>query len=839
MVVAMPTTISDAFMAANLPHGGVVRWGQEPPTAASGVYVVSLTRSVGTCDQKLEEPPLASAKFESWLQVCPRLTLDGEPPTVTQLMDRVRRFWLRDEVILYIGLAASLSKRLGNYYRTSIGARGPHSGGYFLKLLSNLDELWVHYALSLEPISSEQELLRRFFDNVSDDAKQALFDPDRPLPFANLEWPPGMRKSHGLGGARKSRHSSTRRDVNQPLIDTSFNMHTASKYHTLINILDQIRGEAAMTPYLALYLPDKSLGEAINQARARAFIHLYLKVSFGLLDFSEREALITDGRSDGGIDGYFIDKESRTIHFLQAKYRVNAGNFESKTITTTELLVMDISRILDGEPVDERGTDYNSGIREMQRSISNIDDIGRYKYRVTILANVPDIPNSKLMQLTGGYRTDVVNYERAYRDLVFPVISGTYFRAKDLQIAIDLSNKNAGTKISYEVSTEHHDCEITVLFVPTLEIARIMHRYKNSILQFNPRSYLELEGHIVNASIRDTIVGTTTNEFALFNNGITMLSDETNINEKIGQRNKAQLTLKNPQIINGGQTAYTLSRILEEAINNNRDAPFQGKEVLLKVITLIEARGQAVSTQERIQLIDKISTASNQQTPVINADKFSNDEDHVKIQSVLFDRYGVLYERKRGEFADGLHQGYITRDLLVERNLFFRLYYAVLGDFTKAVQKRLFVRIENPLQTVSDTGLLDRLYFAFLCYKGLERGAPHIHKVARSRNLYLRIYALASKSPDQLEDYPRAADEAVSSLGNDWKTFTALAASRRREFWQLKTNRKTGLPANVFDRNRWVSSGMFAADVAEFFGAKIDMTDALKADVVIRNDDID
>ncbi|WNV05981.1 AIPR family protein [Candidatus Methylospira mobilis] len=66
------------------------------------------------------------------------------------------------------------------------------------------------------------------------------------------------------------------------------------------------------------------------------------------------------------------------------------------------------------------------------------------------------------------------------------------------------------------------------------------------------------EGGKVNGAIKDTIITNDANEFALFNNGIAMLSDETYINERIGQKRKAQLIVKNPQIINGDQTSYML-----------------------------------------------------------------------------------------------------------------------------------------------------------------------------------------------------------------------------------------------------------------------------------------
>ncbi|MES2223081.1 MAG: AIPR protein, partial [Acidobacteriota bacterium] len=117
------------------------------------------------------------------------------------------------------------------------------------------------------------------------------------------------------------------------------------KYETLVAILDHIRKESNSTPFSVHYLPDPSSEERVNQARARAFVHLYLKVSFGIMDFVSREVLITDGAFDGGVDAYHVDRENRVIHFIQSKYRVNEQNFISRFISLSELLVMDISRI--------------------------------------------------------------------------------------------------------------------------------------------------------------------------------------------------------------------------------------------------------------------------------------------------------------------------------------------------------------------------------------------------------------------------------------------------------------------------------------------------------------
>ena len=199
----MPTTIAKAFAAAGLVREGIVRWGANPATSKPGVYIVSLTESLDTCDGELTEAPLAAVEFQRWLDVCPKLTLDGTRPTIQPLMDRIRHFWISDEVILYIGLAGtSLSTRLSQYYQTPIAAPRPHSGGYFLKLLSNLNQLWVHYARCSDAERAEDLMLQRFCAHVSKNSRRALQDKVHPFPFANLEWPRGTRKAHALRGAR-------------------------------------------------------------------------------------------------------------------------------------------------------------------------------------------------------------------------------------------------------------------------------------------------------------------------------------------------------------------------------------------------------------------------------------------------------------------------------------------------------------------------------------------------------------------------------------------------------------------------------------------------------------
>jgi hypothetical protein len=200
----MPSTVSAVFAAAGLAPEGVVRWGTPIPRSEPGVYAVATTDQVDAAAQERLLCPLSPEALDELLDVRPELRLDGTRPDRDTLGQRLTAMWLPDEVIAYIGLAGtSLRSRVRGYYSTSLGARRPHAGGWPLKTLSNLMDLWVHYAACSDPCEAEHEMLGAFQAEVSSSSRAALQDPNLPIPFANLEWAKGQRKGHGITGARE------------------------------------------------------------------------------------------------------------------------------------------------------------------------------------------------------------------------------------------------------------------------------------------------------------------------------------------------------------------------------------------------------------------------------------------------------------------------------------------------------------------------------------------------------------------------------------------------------------------------------------------------------------
>jgi hypothetical protein len=247
---------------------------------------------------------------------------------------------------------------------------------------------------------------------------------------------------------------------------------------------------------------------------------------------------------------------------------------------------------------------------------------------------------------------------------VKPVCSGTHYDPEKIVIELNVAEK-ASPQLKQSVNTTYGDCDITAIFVPTIEIAKAMSKYKNAILRYNPRNYLGLSRNPVNKDIRSSISSLSHNDFALLNNGLTILADDQDLTMFTGTKNVGRLTLTNPQIINGGQTAYTLSEIFEKEIESQPNI-FDGKEVLVRVIILRQEESRD-SESKKYKFIDAISTSTNKQTAVKEADRHSSNPILVGIQEDIFRKFGYFVELKQGEFYNGRDKKFISRDLIVDR----------------------------------------------------------------------------------------------------------------------------------------------------------------------------
>ncbi|HEY3865438.1 MAG TPA: hypothetical protein VGL54_05080 [Solirubrobacteraceae bacterium] len=197
----MPSSVRRLFAAVGLEPEGCVPWRATLPEKRPGIYVVSQTSSARGVSGGSPRYPVSKPALDQLLRICPELTVDGHTPTRSRLGDRIGSYWLSDETVLYIGLAGtSLRERVRSYYTTPLGASKPHKGGWWLKTLANLDQLYVHYAVSDDVKDDEDEMLRAFASHVSRRSRQALPSDEPVMPFANLRDGDYRRQRHRIKG---------------------------------------------------------------------------------------------------------------------------------------------------------------------------------------------------------------------------------------------------------------------------------------------------------------------------------------------------------------------------------------------------------------------------------------------------------------------------------------------------------------------------------------------------------------------------------------------------------------------------------------------------------------
>lgn len=559
-----------------------------------------------------------------------------------------------------------------------------------------------------------------------------------------------------------------------------------TKYEMLVNAIDFLCKLAPLNQS-SYNMEDKS-EEEINNIRSKGYIHLYLLIKFGIQNFEERHSFITDGPNDGGIDAYYIDNEGKTIYIIQSKYRTNEKNYENKEINPTEIVAMEIKSILQGKQQGYNGCPYNGRIKGMQKKISELSNRSLYDVKIIILANLYHLDKVKIMDaLFKEYKYEIFDYKRAYLELVFPYCISTYYQNSLIVIDRNVKGIEQYYKESFQ-KTSYGKCTVILMFVPLRFVAEIVDKYKNSILQYNPRNYLSMSRNPVNKSISSALEQDN-EDFTLLNNGITMMCSDFDCCTQNGLDNSVNIHIVDPQIINGGQTGFTLSRMLYD-----KPEQLEGKKVLLRIIATDKEKKEANKSEEiRSNLKDAynsfvgmISDSTNLQTKIEEADRRSNLLIQREMQKRIFDYYGLLYERKKGEFEEAIHNKIISNDQVIKRDTFVRCIWAAKGDCSKAMSdsKTELFSEENFNNSINSElnmpiAVYSYIIYTLVCQKEVKN--KHAKDVVGGNGTRYGKYALVSAismlSKDlvdekkDLKELMKIAEKSLDIMINKWEDF--------------------------------------------------------------------
>ena len=358
-----------------------------------------------------------------------------------------------------------------------------------------------------------------------------------------------------------------------------------------------------------------------KRLKSLAFVFLCVKTMLDL-DPEETFDCLTEGGGDFGVDAMHISEEHDgefTISLFQGKYHhknlEGASNFEKTAVSAMVNAIRYLFNPADRlEHINDR---LNAKVEEARSLIRD-----GYIPQVRALAcNNGKIWNDAAQEAIDrtGFGSQV-NWEHVNHDRLVKILQA----AKPVDDTLQLTGKAVIEDMNFS--------RVLVGRVSVHEIAALIERHGERLLERNIRRYLGLQGNRVNEAIRDTLRSAEPSNFYFFNNGITLTCDKFAHNAL--QSGDYNVRIENLQIINGGQTCMTISKTLQEPDLIQQLAQAY---VLLRLY-------QLPSHDE--DLVRKITFATNSQNPVDLRDLRANDELQQRLEMDI-SQLGYTYRRKR------------------------------------------------------------------------------------------------------------------------------------------------------------------------------------------------
>ena len=348
-----------------------------------------------------------------------------------------------------------------------------------------------------------------------------------------------------------------------------------------------------------------------------------------LLDLETEEVLdtLTEGGQDFGVDALHIADEQDgefTVTLFQAKYNRDLSGNSNFPETGIKSLVNAIRYLFD----PNADVTLNPALRP------KVEDV-RSRIREGLLPRIRAVLcNNGLKWNSEGQahinRADFgsqVTWEYLNHDGLVGIMQAP----KIVTDTLLLSGKAVVEDFNYS--------RVLIGKISVEEIAALMERHGERLLERNIRRYLGLQGNRVNEAIRATL-GQPQEQpnFYFYNNGVTLTCAKFDYNAL--QSGDYQVRVENLQIINGGQTCMTIFRTLRDEL------PILGDH--LDQAFIMVRLYQLPADQE--DFIRNITYATNNQNPVDLRDLRANDERQKRL-TLAIKELGFSYRPKRAETA--------------------------------------------------------------------------------------------------------------------------------------------------------------------------------------------
>ncbi len=421
------------------------------------------------------------------------------------------------------------------------------------------------------------------------------------------------------------------------------------------------------------------------------------------LEFLEEEGISTDykytpfKKTGMRVDGYEYIEDREILNLFTIEY-TNENEITSLTKTdldaivtrTVKFFVKNIEKPLFKE-LEETSEAYDISyfVHTNREKFKNINIILLTNKKISKM--LKEIPKSTLESY--DINIDIWDIERFYQ------IESSKNHKEDFEI--NFIEEFGEGLISLEAYSKSSPYKSYLSVVPGNILADLYEKYGARLLESNVRSFLQFRGKI-NKGIRKTIK-TEPEMFFAYNNGITATAEDIIVeNGKI-------VYLKNFQIVNGGQTTASLY--------NTRK-----KDKVSLDNVFVQMKLTIINGSEANRIIPNISRYANTQNKVNDADFFSNDIFHIRIEEKSRKIWAPkkkdslkatkwFYERARGQYLE--EQSKLTDSQKKE----FKLIYPKKQMFTKTDLAKYIMSTEGYPHIVSQGAQKNFLKFGELIVK--------------------------------------------------------------------------------------------------------------------------
>ncbi|MFO7564109.1 MAG: AIPR family protein [Enhygromyxa sp.] len=361
-----------------------------------------------------------------------------------------------------------------------------------------------------------------------------------------------------------------------------------------------------------------------DEAKLRSVAFVFLCVSTLLdLDFDVAFDCLVVGSRDFGVDAIHISEERDgefTATLVQGKYSRKLDGSSGFPATAIEKLAAAVRHLFNpSSTLQAINSRLNARVEEVRSMIRD-----GYIPQVRVIAcnngKIWEADGAETIELAG--LGDQVTWEYVNHEHLVKILQAT----KPVNDRLQLTGKALVEDMNFS--------RVLVGRVSVEEIAQLVGRHGERLLERNIRRYLGLHGNRVNEGIQSTLESDERQNFYFYNNGITLTCDKFSYNAL--QSDQYLVQIENLQIINGGQTCMTIYRTLAQPQQELPTSP-PPASVLVRLYQLPSDNGE---------LVRRITYATNSQNPVDLRDLRANDERQQRLELDI-QQLGYSYRRKR------------------------------------------------------------------------------------------------------------------------------------------------------------------------------------------------